>query len=241
MEQLLLSEQISNQLLQEMRTGLYKDASRLPPETEVAEQLGVSRTAVRDSLATLEREGFVTRKHGIGTIINRHVLAVRTRMDLEKEFLEMIADAGYTPGLCGILAETVPADETLAAQLRIEPGEEVIQVTRTVTANGIPTIHCVDSIAVSIIVDHGYDLDDLARPIFDFLQNFCNTLTYMDLTEVAAVAADESLAQALQVEIGTPVLHMNEVSYDLRGNPVLHSNEHYRSGILNHIVLRKKI
>ncbi len=56
---------------------------------------------MRDCLSTLEREGFISRKHGIErTIINQHVLDVKVRLDLEEEFLDMIRSAGYT--WCGI-------------------------------------------------------------------------------------------------------------------------------------------
>ena len=53
---------------------------------------------LRDGMAILEREGFVGRKQGLGTIIYRNVLEVKTRIDLEKEFLDIIAEAGFTPG-----------------------------------------------------------------------------------------------------------------------------------------------
>ena len=89
-EEQRLSVRIMHRILQEIKTGIYQNLSRLPPEVEIAETLGVSRTVVRDSLSILEREGFVTRKHGLGTIINRHVLSVVTRIDLEKEFLVML-------------------------------------------------------------------------------------------------------------------------------------------------------
>ena len=47
--------QITRWLLQAMEEGIYADVERLPPEVDIAVQLGVSRTAVRDALSTLER------------------------------------------------------------------------------------------------------------------------------------------------------------------------------------------
>ena len=76
-----LSRDMTNRLLYEMREGIYAGRDRLPPEIELAKQLGISRTLVRDCLSILEREGFINRKHGVGTIINKHVLNVATRMD----------------------------------------------------------------------------------------------------------------------------------------------------------------
>ena len=63
----------------------------------------------------------------------------------------------------------------------------------------------------------------------------------MDLTEVRAVAATKEIADALEVPLSSPVLHMNEIGYDFRGNPVLYSHEYYKDRVLNHTVLRKKI
>ena len=84
---------IRTRLLAAMQDGIFAHCERLPRESVLAEQLGISRTQLRDSLATLEREGFITRRHGVGTMINRHVLSVQTRMDIEVEFMDMIRQA----------------------------------------------------------------------------------------------------------------------------------------------------
>ena len=76
------SRTIRAQLLSDMREGRYAACERLPRESVLAEKLGISRTQLRDVLASLEREGFITRRHGVGTIINRHVLNAHTRMDI---------------------------------------------------------------------------------------------------------------------------------------------------------------
>ena len=55
----LISSQIADRLLTEMRDGEYQDAEHLPPEVELADQLKVSRTVVRDALSELEREGYI--------------------------------------------------------------------------------------------------------------------------------------------------------------------------------------
>ena len=73
-------------LLDQMKSGRFAHSDRLPRETELAEMLGISRTQLRDVLSELEREGYITRRHGVGTCINRHVLQVKNRMDIEMEF-----------------------------------------------------------------------------------------------------------------------------------------------------------
>ena len=95
------SKSIRAQLLTAMREGEYAHCDRLPRESVLSEKLGISRTQLRDILASLDREGFITRRHGVGTIINRHVLGAQARMDIEVEFLDMIRQSGRPRcGLC---------------------------------------------------------------------------------------------------------------------------------------------
>ena len=47
---------IRSQLLADMKDGAYASCERLPRESILAEKLGISRTQLRDILASLERE-----------------------------------------------------------------------------------------------------------------------------------------------------------------------------------------
>ena len=108
---------IRAQLLTAMREGEYAHCDRLPRESVLSERLGISRTQLRDILASLDREGFITRRHGVGTVINRHVLGAQAGMDIEVEFMDMIRQSGRTPGLAFVRAAELPADDRIAAKL----------------------------------------------------------------------------------------------------------------------------
>lgn len=234
-------QSIHSKLLFEMKEGVFKNDSRLPPEVALAEQLGVSRTLLRDCLASLEREGFISRRQGIGTIINRHVLNVVTRMDLELEFLDMVEQAGAKPNSNLISVETINADEILSTKLSVAINSPVLKVARIITADQKPIIYCVDYISFQIVKKYNYTEEDFKKPIFHFLASFCNTDVHMDLTVVKPLAADEHLSGIFKVEKGTPLLNMSEIGYNFEGNKVLWSDEYYTDSILQHTVMRKKI
>ena len=231
---------IRAQLLADMKDGLYANCERLPRESVLAEKLGISRTQLRDILASLEREGFITRRHGVGTIINRHVLNVQTRMDIEVEFLDMIRQSGFSPAVADVHVTEGHADAKIAKQLRIPEGTPVIRVSRLCTADGKPAIYCEDVLEKALAKD-SYTLKDLKLPIFYFLQQFCGVYPYMDLTDLRPVTADAALAEIFQVPVGTPLLNMDEVDFDIDGNPVFCSNEYFIDGIFRHTVMRKKL
>lgn len=234
------SKTIRAQLLSAMKDGEYAGCERLPRESVLAEKMGISRTQLRDILASLEREGFITRRHGVGTIINRHVLNVQTRMDIEVEFMDMIRESGRTPAVAYVRVGDGTADERVSKHLHVRVGAPVIRVARLVTADGIPAIYCEDVIPRELV--HGSaTVRDYKLPIFHFLQEFCGVSAYLDLTDVRPAMADERLAEIFQVPQGTPLLNMDEVDFDIDGNPVFCSDEYYVDGIIRHTVMRKKL
>jgi GntR family transcriptional regulator, transcriptional repressor for pyruvate dehydrogenase complex len=61
--------EIVRQLTSFLAAGHFQPGSRLPPERQLAENLGVGRSAVREALAALEILGIVTVRPGSGTYI----------------------------------------------------------------------------------------------------------------------------------------------------------------------------
>ena len=231
---------VQERLLYEMRFGCYKDSDRLPRESLLAEALDISRTQLRDSLAELEREGFISRRQGVGTLINRHVLKLPVRMDLEIEFMDMIRRSGRKPQeklikVGGVLSVTA------AEKLGIGRTDEMLFVSRIVTGDGKPVIYCEDYIPRSLIKRTDYSRETLEKPIFAFLSEYCSKDAYLDVTEIRPYSASGPIAQRLGVPEGTALLYMDEIDYDFEGMPVMYSRQFYVDGIITHNVVRRKI
>jgi len=233
-------QSVRSRLLREMKEGAYRYSGKLPPEGTLAERLSISRTQLRDSLAQLEREGFISRHQGVGTVINRHVLAVTVRMDMEIEFMEMISQSGRVPSLLSSSYDLVPAGETAARHLAISPADTVLKVCRLIGADGKPVIYCEDYIPAALIKKKEFTNEDLQKPIFSFLKQFCSLEPHMDLTEVRPAVADEALARMFCVAEGTPLLYLDELDYDKEGMPMLYSPQYYIGGVIQHTMLRMK-
>ncbi len=61
--------QVADQIQQMIAQGVLKTGDRLPAERDLAAQLGVSRSSVRDAIRTLEVTGILESHHGRGTVI----------------------------------------------------------------------------------------------------------------------------------------------------------------------------
>ena len=231
---------LRQQLLYDMKHGPYGKCDRLPPESVLAATMQISRTQLRDLLASLEREGFITRRQGIGTMINRHVLNINTRMDIEIEFQDMIQANGYEPNCAWTRITEMTADQRVAGLLRIPEGTEVLQIAFLCTADGIPAIYC-ENYVEKAKIRTAYTQEDFNRPVFYFLEKCCSMVPYMDLTNLKAVSADVTLSRILEIGEGDAVLCMEEVDYDVDGNTVFCALEYFRDGVLSHTVMRKKL
>lgn len=64
--QIAAHELVLDQMRRAIESGQFRPGDRLPPERDMAEQLDVSRTTVREALGVLEREGSLAVKRGRG-------------------------------------------------------------------------------------------------------------------------------------------------------------------------------
>jgi GntR family transcriptional regulator, transcriptional repressor for pyruvate dehydrogenase complex len=64
-------EEIARQI-EKMITEKMKAGDRLPPERQLADMFGVSRSSIRDAIRTLEMSGLVEARQGLGTVVREH-------------------------------------------------------------------------------------------------------------------------------------------------------------------------
>ena len=69
-----LSSEVIDQISRSILRGDYQPGSKLPPEREIATQLGVSRTVVREALRSLEIMGLVESQVGGGSFVKEYSL-----------------------------------------------------------------------------------------------------------------------------------------------------------------------
>jgi GntR family transcriptional regulator len=235
-----LFQKVKRAIMQLIKHSASQNLNRLPPEAELAVILGVSRTVIRDVLADLESKGFISRRRGIGTIINTHVLEAGARLDIDQEILEVLAQKGYKPSVGNIHFEKISADENIAARLKVDPGEEILQVESVINADGLPAVHITDMLPLRII-QVSYEVQDFERSIFDFMKEKCSEQIESDLSHVKPVNANAKLAEIFQVEIGRALLFLDEVGYTASNVPVLLSQEYFHPAIFDFSVFRRKL
>jgi GntR family transcriptional regulator len=142
-EQRPLSLHVRDQLLEAIRAGGFADG-RLPPESALASQLGVSRTTVRAALQGLEADGLVTRRRRHGTVVNEHLLRASMPLNRLVSFRELIEQCGHAASADPPSARVERVPEIAALALGVESGAACVVVERLLRAGGEPVIAICD-------------------------------------------------------------------------------------------------
>ncbi len=236
----LMSTQVSLLLIKELKGGIFENAEKLPAEIELSEQLGVSRTVIRDALSDLEREGFIERTRGVGTVINRSIVNLTNRLDLKLEYNELIVNSGYRPCTDSISLRREIANEDLAGKLDVDLGAELIVCEKRILAGTIPVIYSFDYLSMDLFKEINYKTIDWSLPIFDILENYCGVMVTTDITKVTATNADEYIRGKLNLRPGEALILLDEVGYGKPNRPLLRSLEFY-TDFFDFSMLRKKL
>jgi GntR family transcriptional repressor for pyruvate dehydrogenase complex len=111
-----LHNQIMNLLIVDIVSGERAAGERLPPESDLAFEFGISRGVTREAIRGLEERGLVTVKHGRGsTVLPRHHWNV-----LDPDVLAALLQSDDRIGVVGELLETRKLIEAECAGLAAE-------------------------------------------------------------------------------------------------------------------------
>jgi GntR family transcriptional regulator len=229
--------QVANHLRGQLRRE-FANGGRLPGEKEIAARLAVSRGTVRQALAILQHEGLISRHQGLGTFAIPHVSGIPARIDFAYEFTELIVSSGYDSDVKTLNKCFATASAETANALNIEPGAPLLRVCKLYLASGQPAIYEEDLLPTRLIREE-YDLAEIEKPIWQFLDRRCHRQTKYVLSEIWPRLVDGCLAELFGVAPGSPTLNFVEVFYDARNEPLVLANIYYCEPFIRFHALRK--
>jgi GntR family transcriptional regulator len=210
---------LRDELLAELFDGTYRAGVKLPNEDELADRWGVSRATVREAVGSLVEAGYLTRRHGSGTFVVG-TLPRRHALDMSVSYTSMIREAGMEPAMTIIDQEEREASAEEAEALRVRAGEPLLWVERIRTADGRPVVYSFDRLPKRFAPDGvGF-----GGSLYQVLEGSGHAVQGAS-ARLVPVVAGERLAELLEVEMGTPLLHIDQIDLDADGQPVMLSAE----------------
>ena len=234
-----LTGQVTAHIKHLIATDGFEDG-RIPPETDLASDLGVSRTTVRDALSRLEHEGAIYRRQGAGTFVNEHGLRIKSRLENIWSYEELLENHGYEPSVRVLDVARSPADLTTADALSLDLDDPILVVEKLFLEDETPVVLTTNRIPVANLTSPPPTGDE-DMPVYAYLDTHCGKkLTYY-LSEIIPVVLEPDQAATLQVDPGTPAMSFDEVGYDKDNEPILRATSFFRDDLLRFRLIRKRM
>lgn len=205
-----LYQQVLSRLVEALESGKITIGDKLPTEAELMQTYGVSRTTARRALDELRRQGLVRREPGKGTF--RADPLLRADLPYLHSFSEEIRRLGYQPGAQLLIQQEIAADSIVAAQLRIGMDSPVLHVRRLRTANMRPIFVC-DSYFPLAHFPALRDADYSTTSLYELFEQVVGRKVVRATQWIGATAAERDIATLLELEVDTPVLRLQRVTY----------------------------
>jgi GntR family transcriptional regulator len=202
-------------------------------ERDLAKLHQVSLMTARHALASLEQEGVVERRRGIGTF----VAAPKIHFNKLTSYTEQMASRGMKAASRILFAKVQNDEQEAAARLSLPPTASIVKLERLRHAADEP--FALETCYLSA-TDFPALLDaPLGREsLFAVLERDYNTeIGYAD-EEVDATASDARSAELLNVPKRDPLLRIRQVIYSSKGKAIIYVLGLYRSDRHNLVIRR---
>lgn len=217
--------EIYSDIRKDILTNHYRSGKPLPTQEELIAKYKVSRLTLKKALQLLSNEGLIYSKQGAGTY-------VRVRLnDTKDELLPLDSPVGvvYSHRDQEITSKILHfdarlPDETEQKNLNLDQTKPVYEIKRVRFINQEyysyeHTLMPTDIIAL--------DKEVLQGSIYDYL----GSKAKLQLTDarriIYAKGADQEVSQALNIELNSPVLVIEQTAYDQTGRPFEYSKSYF--------------
>lgn len=194
-----------NKLLSMIRSGLYPEGSKLPTEPLLAEQLGISRSTLRQALALLQEDGILEARKGIGNF-------VRKTLDSDNVGLERMGNPFYKSCMDAIdrveiemafEASTAHTQRVFSRKIPV-----VLAIYRYYKGADAVRGSCFSHVATDFDYMNNLDLNN-EQDVLDFLETGIYDYGLSSMLEFRVVPATENIKEAFG---GNPSRHYQMIA-----------------------------
>lgn len=202
--------QLHQAILEQVVSTQAAPGDRLPTERELQERFGVSRATVRSALDLLERQGYVVRSQGVGTVVAR--AKIEPNISHLTSFSEDLEAKGMRPGSATLEVALVPPPARAMTHFVLSDLDKVWYVKRLRFADGQPVgIH-------ELYIPPSLEFAPLALQsmpsYYRLLKERHGIEPSRAVESFTAKTANADEAALLDLDVGAALLAIERVTYD---------------------------
>ena len=215
------AETLLRQLITEEQ---YQNGMVLPNEVDLAKQLAISRTTLRQAINKLVFEGLLVRKKRTGTRVSS--AAVSSKSNNWLSFSQEMKLRGVPIKNFELHVTWVLPEESLANFFEIKTDRKVLKMERVRGKPDEPFVYFASYFhpRVGLTGD-----EDFKRPLYELLENDYSVIATLSKEEISAKAADAFVASKLKIPVGSPVLLRKRFVFDQGERPIEYNVGYYKA------------
>ena len=190
---------------------------RLPPERELCELIGVSRTALRGAIALLISRDTLESRQGSGTYV-----CPPKPLNVFQEvynYSSAVREVGLTPGARVLASRIVEATDKLSRKANVPPGTPLFYLQRLRTVDGEPA--AIETAFVNAAHCPGIEQHDFAREsLYDVLGDEFGIYVEHGIEHITITKLNSDEAKVLQAEESSPAYFQESLEKDAEGGTV---------------------
>lgn len=231
-----LYHQLKQIIIAMIESGELGPGDVVPSEHVLEKAYGVSRTTIGRAMDDLEREGYISRQRGRGTLVSiRPVYHGTTGV---AGFSDDMSSQGITPSSKVLSVTIVCADEKLAQSLHCTPGADVLVVHRVRLADGKPACIELNHLPVAQVgMLSPADLEGEKSLYTHFRERLgINPQAAEEVLEIAYATAEE--AKLLRIPVSSAVVRLQRTVFAPNNACIEYSVSTWRSDRFRYVAWR---
>lgn len=214
----LLGARVRSEIMKAIVDGRL--SGKLPSEDRLAEMLNVSRTTVRTAMQSLERDGVITRRRAIGTIVNAHFRPSSLTLQRLMGFDSLLEERGYQVDVKTSWQWGVAGDE-FAAAFGIDADLECCLIQKEYRADGTFALMITDAVRRDDVLEDRLGTD-VEASLFEFSEARCRAPIHHAVVDIVPMVAHKGVSR-LDLPKDTPFIRLLETHYTANGNAMAYS------------------
>lgn len=215
-----LSVEIAEEIQKKILEGSYSAGDQLPAEVDLAKELGISRATLREALSMLDRQGFITRRHGVGSFVAETSSQVVSSFEKLETMMDLIRRSGYEPSMKVLEYTRTILDDESCSTLNLPPASPGVSISTLYSANNIPFVYTREFAPESMVPEKLISSRDKSEDLADFIAKNTGCAPAATLTRLKGILPTEELMQILMIDAYSPIIRQRFILFDRQKNPV---------------------
>lgn len=215
-----------------------KPGDRLPSEPKLANQLGVSRSTLREAMRTYETQGIIRRKQGAGTYVMHPSPVIESGLEVLESIETLAKRIGLNVSMGEIQIDNRKASHQEQVALNLPESCKVISIARIILTSGGPAAYLIDILPEGIL-ETGTLQTGFSGSVLDLLIKRGEPELLSSRCEVNAVQAPAEIAKKLGIQRGDVLLRMVAWLYNTNGCVIDYSFSYFLPGYFSFHVVRR--